>query len=123
MTESFESHMIPGSDAMEAVLQQFVQTEINYHSELQALAFFRGLSIEDRTEEEIDRLYAQLRSIRAAPPSAENEGRYQEALKRLRHLQGEEAARIQRLLDARASIKIGAVDEALRRADELLARH
>lgn len=75
------------------------------------------------TEDEIDRLYAEIRTLRGEPPSGENEARYEVLFGRLRAMQHEEALRIERLLAARSDIRIGAVDEALRRADELISRH
>lgn len=71
---------------------------------------------------EIDTIYARLGELRQMVPSPERDREYRERFARLRQLQGEEARKLERLLAARAELPIGAVDDAIRRAEELLRR-
>jgi hypothetical protein len=68
-------------------------------------------------EEEIDRLYAELRRLSVG------DARYGEALGRLRTFQECEAVRLQAEFHRRGHLDADAVDAALARAEALLAAH
>lgn len=69
-----------------------------------------------------DEIAACYRELRAAAASGDEE-RYQRVMTRLRELQAAEAQHIRRSFEADKALDRGDVDEAVRRADELLAQY
>lgn len=76
----------------------------------------------DSVSRTIDVLYDQIRALVEAPPSPENEVCYQQLLQQLRILEEEDAKRLKQFLDHESPLKPGEVDDALNKADALLAR-
>ena len=73
-------------------------------------------------EPEINRLYAELATLRQQPGYRETQ-RYVECMRRLRSLEAEEAEEMGMEFDKRRSVKREDVERLIRRADELLAEH
>jgi hypothetical protein len=79
--------------------------------------------IESGHDSRISDLYWQLHVLTRRPASPAREQRWRELTRELRILQEAEAERLEAYFESNSPLSSGSVDEAIRRADELLATH